>query len=462
MLDYMRAYHSENFVAPSGRFKTDEELEAKKTYTLRSHQVEAADSVGKDRSFRSGVVVMPCGSGKTLVGAEVVRRIGGRVLVLAPQTATLAQWKKVLTEHVCGGGVCTPTDAFLPRWEEGPPLATLATYASLASLLESEKSHIVFWHFNAVICDEVHTVPAPTHRMVARVSASVRIGLTAALLREDGKGGDVDAIIGPVIHRCELADLVGQRCVGTVEHRATMVPLHPLEHVEKNEAGSQLLRNLTSTLCCRKLAQLKFLLTSRHEHGKCIVFCGTRPAFCFLEGLLRQLVGARLFTLNGETKRSSRQDVIRAFEAAAESVLLASRVADSSFDFPSADVVVQMSLESGSRCQQIQRVGRAQRPLNESVCYTLLCHNTHEVGFFQNRMAFMLGQGYKLHQDLELQGVGLLDSAFSEAVRREVASFVQKFKSRPPPVHRTAAEKKNEALRKLVSGRKKIKKKGPG
>lgn len=362
-------------------------------FGLRPYQLDAAGAFYQDGMERggNGVVVLPCGSGKTIVGLGVMELYQTKTLILTNNRTSVRQWVRE---------ICEKTELLPDQVAEysadvkniAPVTAT--TYQMLTYRSREDDS---FPHFDIfmksnwglVIYDEVHLLPAPVFRMCAELQARRRLGLTATLVREDGREDDVFSLIGPKRfdmpwRRLERGGFIAEaKCV---EMRVPLTP-HSAEKYEIANRRSQYRLASENPL---KLKVLQALL-KRHE-GERILVIGM-----YLQQLaiIRALTGAPLIT--SKTSQDRREELYGDFRNGVVSTLIVSKVANFAVDLPDANIAIQVSGTFGSRQEEAQRVGRILRPKSEgteTVFYTLVSTDTSEVRFADNRQLFMTEQGY--------------------------------------------------------------------
>ncbi len=356
-------------------------------FSLRDYQREAVEIFNE--SGGHGVVCLPCGGGKTVVAIAAIASLGTRALILVTGHEAAEQWKRellaktsLLPEQI---GVYSGLGKEVKE-------VTIATYSILTAGAKTK----VMKHFDLlvkepwglVVYDEVHLLPAPVFRLSAALQARRRLGLTATLVREDGREGDVFSLIGPKRFDVPWRDLEAIGFIATARciERRVAVPDDARERyevaTEPHERARLAADNPAKDEVVRELVQM-------HQDDQILVI-GT-----YLEQLRRlsEVLGAPLLT--GETPHSRREELYGAFRKNELRVLVVSRVANFAIDLPDASVLIQVAGTFGSRQEEAQRLGRILRPKTKGAWfYTLVSQGTEEVEWARNRQRFLAEQGY--------------------------------------------------------------------
>jgi len=362
-------------------------------FWLRDYQKEAAEAFYQAGSVRggSGVIVLPCGAGKTMVGLAAMAAVQENTLVLTSSLTSVRQWKRELLDKTT-----LPEDAIAEYSGEskqtGP--VTLATYQIISYRSSKDGEFPHFQLFNArswglIIYDEVHLLPAPIFRITAELQARRRLGLTATLIREDGKEGDVFALIGPKRYDVPWRELEGQGFIAAAECTEIRVPQDSDRQMEYALADKRYQFRIAAENP-RKYDVVRSLL--QREAGHRILIIGE-----YLDQLkhIAQLTG--LPTVTGKTSQRERDQLYEQFRSGAISGLILSRVGNFALDLPDADVLIQVSGKYGSRQEEAQRLGRILRPKadgHSAQFYTLVSLRTCEEEFARHRQLFLAEQGY--------------------------------------------------------------------
>lgn len=360
-------------------------------FSLRDYQMDAIDAFVGGPSGGSGVVVLPCGAGKTLVGIGAMVRLGMRTLILCTGHTALQQWKSEILRRTS----LTEDDVgeYSAQVKELKPV-TLTTYQILTWRPEANAppAHFrLFYEANwgLVVYDEVHLLPAPIFRESAYLQARRRLGLTATLVREDGREGDVFALIGPKRFDLPWKQLEDQGWIATATCVEVRVPLSDDDRVRYANASARARMDIAAKNA-RKGAVLSRLI-ERHE-GEQILVLGT--TLDQLEFLARRY---DMPLVTGATSIAERDRIYTDFREGRTRVLALSKVGNFAVDLPSATVAIQVSGTWGSRQEEAQRLGRVLRPkegANHAWFYTLVSADTREQEFAERRQLFLAEQGY--------------------------------------------------------------------
>jgi DNA excision repair protein ERCC-3 len=362
-------------------------------FGLRAYQQAAADvfHAGGGPEGGAGVLVLPCGAGKTIIAIGCMARLQTRSLVLTTNITAVKQWKQELLDktslHEGDIGLYTgDTKEIRP--------VTIATYQILTY---RKAKGAPFEHFKLfaaanwglLIYDEVHMLPAPVFRAVAELQAKRRLGLTATLVREDGKEEDVFSLIGPKRVDVPWKALEKSGFIATAHCLEIRVPLPADERMEYAVAEQRQRFRIASENTL-KLAVMDELLAGHPTES--ILIIGQ-----YLDQL--RIIGERLGgpVLTGQTPEREREELYRQFREGELRVLIVSKVANFAVDLPDASVAIQVSGTFGSRQEEAQRLGRILRPKgdkNVSYFYSLISRDTTEQEFARNRQLFLTEQGY--------------------------------------------------------------------
>lgn len=362
-------------------------------FALRPYQIEAVESFhqGGRADGGSGVVVLPCGAGKTIVGLASMEAVGAHTLIVTPNTVALRQWRRELldktelTEDQIG--------EYSGEVKEIKPV-TLTTYQILTYRKSKKENFVHFDLFSSgdwglIIYDEVHLLPAPVFRATAEIQARRRLGLTATLVREDGKEDEVFCMIGPKRYDAPWKDLERRGYIAKVECVEVRVPLSEGLRLEYLASGKRARFRLSSENP-DKTDSLNALL-EKHD-GDRILIIGQ-----YLDQLhaLEKELGVPLIT--GKMPNPERDTLYQAFRDGSVKVLLVSKVGNFAIDLPDANVLLQISGTYGSRQEEAQRLGRILRPKKDgrgATFYTLVSEGTSDQDFAEKRQRFLTEQGY--------------------------------------------------------------------
>ena len=362
-------------------------------FALRDYQREAVETFWAGGSARggSGVVVLPCGAGKTMVGLGVMALAQTHTLILATNVTAVRQWieeildKTTLTEEQVG--------EYTGEAKQVRPV-TVTTYQILTHRGPDDPDYPHFALFNRgdwglIIYDEVHLLPADVFRITAELQARRRLGLTATLVREDGREADVFSLIGPKRYDVPWKDLEKNRWIATAECYEIRVPLAeecrmPYAVADDREKFRIAAENPA------KLAVVQELV--RHHRHDQVLIIGQ-----YLDQLEKVAQALQAPLITGRTPQAERERLYEAFKAGQVKCLVVSRVANFSVDLPDANVAIQVSGTFGSRQEEAQRLGRILRPKagdNVARFYSLVTADSREQHFAARRQRFLTEQGY--------------------------------------------------------------------
>jgi DNA excision repair protein ERCC-3 len=359
---------------------------AEEGWTLRTYQQEAAESFWHGGS---GVVVLPCGAGKTLVGAAAMAQAKATTLILVTNTVSARQWKDELVRRTS----LTEDEVgeYSGTKKEIRPV-TIATYQVMTTRRKGVYAHLELFDakdWGLIVYDEVHLLPAPIFRMTADLQARRRIGLTATLIREDGREGDVFSLIGPKRYDAPWKDIEAQGYIAPADCVEVRVTLPEAERFVYATAEPDERYRLAS--CTGVKTRLVEELVKKHQGEPTLV----------IGQYIDQLdeIGERLSApvIKGETPVKERERLFNAFRHGELDLLVVSKVANFSVDLPSAAVAIQVSGSFGSRQEEAQRLGRLLRPKEDkrsAQFYAIVSRDTVDADFAQHRQRFLAEQGY--------------------------------------------------------------------
>ena len=376
---------------------------------LRSYQSDAVASWWADGSPAggNGVLVLPCGAGKTVIGMAAMAQAGTRTLILATSILAARQWiaelldktdldardigeysgqhKQIRAVTVATYQVMTWRPGRAAGDEDGDGDEPEPVAPPHLSLLDEQD-------WGLVVYDEVHLLPAPVFRATARIQATRRLGLTATLVREDGKAHDVFSLIGPKRYDAPWRELESQGWIAPASCTEVRAGLSDDERMTYAVAPAQQRYRIAAT-SPRKLDVLDRLV-ARHRDDRVLVIGQ------YLDQLqqVADRVGAPLVT--GRTGQATREERFAAFRDGELPVLVVSKVANFSIDLPEANVAIQLSGTFGSRQEEAQRLGRLLRPkANGSTArfYTVVSRDTVDQTYAAKRQRFLTEQGYSYH-----------------------------------------------------------------
>ncbi|RSM68436.1 helicase [Actinoplanes sp. ATCC 53533] len=353
---------------------------------LRSYQQEAVDGFW---AGGSGVVVLPCGAGKTLVGAAAMATAKATTLILVTNTVAGRQWKRELvartslTEDEIG--------EYSGERKEIRPV-TIATYQVLTSRRGGAFTHLDLFgarDWGLVIYDEVHLLPAPIFRFTADLQARRRLGLTATLVREDGREGDVFSLIGPKRYDAPWKDIEAQGWIAPAECTEVRVTLTDAERMTYAVTEAEERYRVAAT--ARTKLPVVRALVEKHPNEQVLVIGG------YIDQLhqLGEYLDAPI--VQGSTTNKERERLFDEFRSGSLKTLVISKVGNFSIDLPEAAVAIQVSGTFGSRQEEAQRLGRVLRPKadgRQAHFYTVVSRDTIDTEYAAHRQRFLAEQGY--------------------------------------------------------------------
>ncbi len=362
-------------------------------FTVRDYQRDAADIfyAGGDARGGSGVVVLPCGAGKTIVGIKAMSLVQRSTLVLTTSITAVKQWRREILDktdleedHV--------TEYTGENKQIGP--VTVATYQIVTHRPDKNEDYPHFGLFEErdwglIVYDEVHLLPAPVFRVTAQIQARRRLGLTATLIREDGREGDVFSLIGPKKYDVPWRELESRGWIAEAncsEIRVTMPDGLRMEYAvaewrEKYRIASEnQVKDDVVEVLLEKFADQRVIVIGQ-----------------YLRQLRRLAERFELPLITGSTGNAEREDLYKKFRTGEIRHLVLSKVGNFAIDLPDANVLIQVSGTFGSRQEEAQRLGRVLRPKSggqSAHFYTLVSRDTREQDFAHHRQLFLTEQGY--------------------------------------------------------------------
>ncbi len=355
-------------------------------WVMRPYQRQAVEGFWHGGS---GVVVLPCGAGKTIVGAGAMAAAGATTLILVTNTVAARQWKDELLRRT---SLTEKEIGEYPGTRKEIRPVTIATYQVLSVRRRGVYPHLELLDardWGLVVYDEVHLLPAPIFRMTADLQARRRLGLTATLVREDGREGDVFSLIGPKRFDAPWKDIEAQGWIAPADCVEVRVTLGQAERMAYAVAEADERYRLAS--CTPAKERVVQDLVARHT-GEPTLVIGQ-----YLDQLdtLAERLDAPLIT--GETTVAERQRLFEAFRSGEVGLLVVSKVANFSIDLPEASVAIQVSGTFGSRQEEAQRLGRVLRPKGDGRTahfYTIVSRDTIDADYAAHRQRFLAEQGY--------------------------------------------------------------------
>ncbi len=337
----------------------------------------------------SGVVVLPCGAGKTIVGAAAMAKIGAQTLILVTNTVAARQWRRELLDRTS----LRPDEIgeYSGEHKDIRPV-TIATYQVLITKRKGQYPHLALFSaldWGLVVYDEVHLLPAPVFRMTAEIQSRRRLGLTATLVREDGRESDVFTLIGPKRFDAPWRDIEAQGWIAPAQCVEVRVALTQDERMAYALAEPDVAYRVGST-AASKIAVVERVL-ARHP-GEPTLVIGQ-----YIDQLERLAARLDAPLITGKTPNREREELFDQFREGDIGLLVVSKVANFSIDLPEASVGVQVSGTFGSRQEEAQRLGRILRPKGDgrqAWFYAVVSRDTNDQTFAANRQRFLAEQGY--------------------------------------------------------------------
>ncbi len=364
-------------------------------FALRDYQGEAVGSFWAGGTVKggSGVVVLPCGAGKTVVAIGAMDAVGAHTLILTTNTTALRQWRDEILDKT------TLTEDQLGEYsgvkKEIKPV-TLTTYQILTYRKNKDSEFVHFDLFNEkdwglIVYDEVHLLPAPVFRAVANLQSRRRLGLTATLVREDGKENEVFSLIGPKKYDVPWRVLEKRGFIASAQCTEIRVPFPDEPTRMEYAVAEQRVKHRLAATNVGKLDVVKELL-EKHSEDQVLVIGQ------YLDQLDDVAALAEAPIITGRTAQGTREKLYESFRKKEVSVLVVSKVANFAVDLPDANVAIQISGTFGSRQEEAQRLGRILRPkkeVNDAYFYSLVTRDTTEQEYASKRQLFLTEQGYR-------------------------------------------------------------------
>lgn len=362
-------------------------------FVVRDYQREAADVfyAGGDARGGSGVIVLPCGAGKTIVGLAAMALMQRSTLVMTTGITAVKQWRREILDKTD-----LPEDQVAEYTGETKNIAavTLATYQILTYRNEKTEEFPHFKIFDKrdwglIIYDEVHLLPAPVFRVTAQIQARRRLGLTATLIREDGRESDVFSLIGPKKYDVPWRELETRGWIAEANCCEVRVALPDTERMEYAVAEWRNKYRIASENPAK--GDLVGALLERYPESRVLIIGQ------YLKQLRQLRKRFEIPLITGQTPTSEREELYTKFRTGEIRQLILSKVGNFALDLPDANVLIQVSGTFGSRQEEAQRLGRILRPKpNGEVAhfYTLVSRDTREQDFAHHRQLFLTEQGY--------------------------------------------------------------------
>ncbi len=364
---------------------------------IRDYQIESAETFCGDGNAGTGfgVIVLPCGAGKTIVGMQVMDILKTNTLILTTNVAAVHQWIEELKDKT------QISDDDIGEYTGDRKVIKPVTVATYQILTWRPNNESDFPHFSIfreknwglIIYDEVHLLPAPVFRVTAEIQSMRRLGLTATLVREDGRQEDVFSLVGPKRYDVPWKELELKGWIAEANCYEIRIGLPEDLKIEYAVAEKRKKFRIASENHL-KTGIVKQLIKNHREDS--ILVIGQ-----YIEQLknLAKTLSAPLIT--GKTPNPERERIYNSFRKGEERVIVVSKVANFAIDLPDASVAIQVSGTFGSRQEEAQRLGRVLRPKERnSFFYSLVSRHTTEEEFALNRQKFLTEQGYKYHIEM--------------------------------------------------------------
>jgi DNA excision repair protein ERCC-3 len=363
------------------------EIELKQTdWKIRPYQELAAEGFWHGGS---GVVVLPCGAGKTIVGAAAMAHAKATTLILVTNTVAARQWREELLKRTTLNE--DEIGEYSGAKKEIRPV-TIATYQVMTKKKDGVYAHLDLFDthdWGLIIYDEVHLLPAPIFRFTADIQSRRRLGLTATLVREDGMEGEVFSLIGPKRFDVPWKEIESQGYIAPAQCVEVRVNLSEAERLSYATAEPEERYRFCATTRTKRNVVESLVA---HHAGEQILVIGQ-----YIDQLneLSEVLGVPL--IKGETPVKEREILFNKFRTGEVTCLVVSKVANFSIDLPDATIAIQVSGAFGSRQEEAQRLGRILRPKSDgrsATFYSVVSRDTIDQDFAQNRQRFLAEQGY--------------------------------------------------------------------
>ncbi|KAF2786220.1 DNA repair helicase rad25 [Melanomma pulvis-pyrius CBS 109.77] len=382
---------------------------------IRYYQEKALGKMFSNSRARSGIIVLPCGAGKTLVGITAACGVKKSTIVLCTSAMSVVQWRAEFLKwsNISSEDIAVFTSESKNRFPRNAGII-ISTYTMITSTrnrsYDAEKvmEFIRSREWGLLIADEVHVVPANIFKKVTySIASHAKLGLTATLLREDDKIEDLNFLIGPKLYEANWQELSEQGHIAKVQCAEVWCQMTPEFYTEWLKPSSVQKRALLSIMNPRKFQACQFLIEYHERRGdKIIVFSDNVYA---LEKYAKKLSKAYIY---GDTPQAERLRILENFQHNDQvNTIFLSKIGDTSLDLPEATCLIQISSHYGSRRQEAQRLGRilrAKRRNDEgfnAFFYSLVSKDTDEMFYSSKRQAFLVDQGYAFKVITRLEGL---------------------------------------------------------
>ena len=411
------------------------DIDLKPNTTIRTYQEKSLSKMFSNGRARSGIIVLPCGAGKTLVGITAACTIRKGIVILCTSSMSVVQWRSEFLKwsNVSPNDIAIFTSDHKERFSKSTGII-ISTYSMVTQTRSRSHDAAKMMEFiqerewGLMILDEVHVVPASIFRKVTHsIATHSKLGLTATLLREDDKITDLNFLIGPKLYEANWMELAEQGHIAKVQCAEVWCPM-TTEFYQEYLRETSRKRALLYIMNPRKFQACQFLIDYHEKRGdKVIVFSDNVFA------LQAYALKLKKFYIFGGTPQAERLRVLENFQhSEVVNTIFLSKIGDTSLDLPEATCLIQISSHYGSRRQEAQRLGRilrAKRRNDEgfnAFFYSLVSKDTQEMYYSSKRQAFLVDQGYAFKVITHLQGIENLPGLAyaSPAERRELLQQV--------------------------------------
>lgn len=366
-------------------------------FSVRDYQVDAAETfVGNNRPGTGfGTIVLPCGSGKTIVGIKIIDLLKTNTLILTTNVAAVHQWIDELTDKT--NLTTEEIGEYTGDRKEIKPI-TIGTYQILVwrKDKQSEYKHFQLFkerNWGLIIYDEVHLLPAPVFRVTAELQTVRRVGLTATLVREDGAEENVFSLVGPKRFEIPWKQLEAKGWIAEASCHEIRIDLSDKHKIEYAVADSRKKFRIASENPIKM--EIAAELISNHREDSILVIGQ------YIKQLQDMSIALKAPIITGKTPNQERERIFEDFRQGKIKVLVVSKVANFAINLPDASVAIQISGTFGSRQEEAQRLGRILRPKEKnSYFYSIISRYTNEEEYAANRQQFLTEQGYKYHIEM--------------------------------------------------------------
>lgn len=411
------------------------DMDLKPAARIRDYQEKSLSKMFGNGRAKSGIIVLPCGAGKTLVGITAAATIKKGTIVLCTSSMSVVQWRNEFLRWttIDPGDIAIFTSDHKETFKRSTGII-VSTYSMVSQTRarSHDSAKMMNWlqsrEWGMMILDEVHVVPASMFRKVtSAIATQSKLGLTATLLREDDKIKDLNFLIGPKLYEANWMELASQGHIAKVQCAEVWCPMTTEFYSEylRESSRKQMLLYIMNP---RKFQACQFLIDFHEKRGdKIIVFADNVYA------LERYALKLNKAYIHGQTGQNERMRILENFQHNEQvNTIFLSKIGDTSLDLPEATCLIQISSHYGSRRQEAQRLGRilrAKRRNDEgfnAFFYSLVSKDTQEMVFSSKRQAFLIDQGYAFKVITHLQGIDDFEglSYATPAERRELLQEV--------------------------------------